>query len=159
MRRPHIFPKAALVDLVEQLIFEQPSRAPRAEIVYLKQEAEARKARTWQRRSVWRSWVAPLHLLRNVIYWDLEPFADAVVEVHHTEEGELRATVEPGRRSRPGWVRWLVRTRLIHSPLITAMCATWVILGWPREDTPALSALLARVFMAVILVIVNSILY
>ena len=84
---------------------------------------------------------------------------DPPCQVHRTEEGELRATVEPGRRSRPGWVRWLVRTRLIHTPLITATCAAWVILGWPREDTPALSALLARVSMAVILVIVNSILY
>ena len=159
VRRPHIFPKAALVDLVEQLILEEPSDAPRAEIVYLKQEEEARKARTWQRRTVWRSWVAPLHLLRNLIYWDLEPFADAVVQVHRTEEGELRARVEPGRRRRPRWVRWLVRTRLIHSPLITAACAGWVLLGWPREDTPALSALLARISMAVALIIVNGILY
>ena len=81
------------------------------------------------------------------------------MQVHRTEEGELRARVEPGRRRRPRWVRWLVRTRVIHSPLITAACAGWVLLGWPREDTPALSAFLARVSMAVALIIVNGILY
>lgn len=156
VRRPHIFPKAALVDLIEQFILEQPSERPWAEVVYLKQEAEACRARKWQRRTVWRSWTAPLHLLRNITYWDMEPFADAVVQVQRTESGELRATVEPGRKYRPRWARWLVRG---HSPLILAMCAAWILHGWPREDRPLHAAVLARMFMALAFIVVNAVLY
>ena len=159
VRRPHIFPKAALVDLIEQFILEQPSEMPRAEVVYVKQEEYSRRARKWQRRTVWRSWTAPLHLLRNFIYWDLEPFADAVVQVQRAEDGELRASVAPGRMRRPRWVRLLVKTRLMHTPLVAAVCIAWTLLGWPREDTPVLSATLARMLMAFMLIIINAVLY
>jgi len=134
---------------------------PRAEIVYIRQEEEelARRRSKWQRRTVWRSWTAPLHLLRNIIFWDLEPLADAVVQVQRTVDGELRASVGPGRKRRPDWVRWLTRTRLMHTPLVTAVCAVWAFNGWPREDAPALSATLARVLMAFLLIMLNAVLY
>ena len=74
-------------------------------------------------------------------------------------DGELRATVAPGRKRRPRWVLWLVRSWLVHTPLLTAACAVWVLHGWPREDTPVLSATLARALMAFMLVIVNAVLY
>lgn len=159
VRRPCVFPKAALVDLIEQLILEQPPDRPRAEIVYLQQEPEARAARKWQRRTVWRSWTAPLHVLRNVIYWDIEPFADAVVRVRRTDEGELRAGVERGRRRRPRWVLFLLRRGLVHAPLVAAGCVLWIGLGWPRADAPEAAAVCARVLMALVLLIVNAVLY
>ena len=129
-------------------------RPPPLKVVYLKQEAESRKARTWQRRTVWRSWVAPLHLIRNAVYWDLQRFADVVVTVQRTADGELRASAAAGRRRRPRWVLWLK-----NRYLIAAACAAWILLGWPRDDTPEVAAYLARVLLAFLLVIVNAVLY
>ena len=159
VRRPHTFPKAALVDIIEHFIFEQPAKTPHAQVIYLKQDPEACRARTWQRRAVWRSWTAPLHLLRNIIYWDLEPFADAVVQVQRTADGELRASVAPGQRRRPEWLRRLIRARLMHTPLLAVFCVGWIACGWPQADTPMLSATIARVFMAFGVLIVNAVLY
>ena len=100
-----------------------------------------------------------MHLLRNLVYWDLEQFADAVVRVEQTQEGELRASVARGQRRRPRWLRWLTRMQLMHTPFLTMTCVAWLFYGWPRADTPALSASLARMLTVFGLLIVNAVSY
>ena len=158
LRRPHTFPKAALVDMIETLILDCPPDRPRAQIVYYKQEPESRKARKWQRVTVWPSLVSPHHVLRNLVFWHLEPFADAVVTIGRSEVGKLEASVGPGRRRRPRWVRWHP-FRHFHTEMITLINIAWIILGWPRADTPEMSALVARLLLAGLVVVINAVLY
>ena len=82
------------------------------------------------------------------------------MQVQRSADGELRASVAPGRGLRPPWLRWLTRMRLMHTPLVVVLCVVWVVFGWPREDsTPALSATIARALMAFVFLIVNAVLY
>lgn len=146
--------------MVESLILNRPANAPRAQVVYLRQCEESRKQKTWQRRRVWKSWVAPLHVFRSLVYWDLEPFADVVVTVERdAASGQLLATAKPGRRWRPLWVRYLFTYAHWHSVCIVTACAVWIVWGWPRADTPVVAGYVARVLMAFLLVVVNAIIY
>ena len=157
LRRPHTFPKAAVVDMLETLILDRPRDAPAAQVVYFKQEPESRRERKWQRVEVWQSLVSPLHILRNLVYWDLEPLADAVVTVSRTANGELRASASAGRKWRPVWMR-MPPFRHFHTTMITACNVAWIIYGYPREDDARLSAILARLLLTGAVVLVNAVL-
>lgn len=163
LRRPHTFPKAALVEMLETLILDAPPDAPKAEVVYLRQEEESRRARRWQRWRVWRSIVAPLHLLRNVVYWQLDTFADAEVTVRrHPETGELRAHVAAGPKRRPRWMRWLPFVHF-HTQLVTVACIVFIGFGWPDRDPVGErcigAAYMSRLLIAGVFLVINAILY
>ncbi|KAL1523693.1 hypothetical protein AB1Y20_018624 [Prymnesium parvum] len=160
LRRPHTFPKAALADMVEEFILNQPKDAPLAEVVYVRQAEAGRRERKWQKSAVWRSLVAPLYWFKTCIYWDLEPFANAVVDVvDDAESGGLRAVVRAGRARRPRYMRFPI-VREHHAIATLIACGVWISpLGYPREETPALAAWLARILLALAFLIVNAVLY
>ena len=83
LERTHGFPKATFVDLFENLILDahRAGLPPGAKVTYLRQAPAGRAERTWQVYDYFPMTVAPLMLLKNFMYRDLEAFADAVVEV------------------------------------------------------------------------------
>ena len=107
---------------------------------------------------MWRSLVSPLHILRNLVYWDLKPLADAVVTVNRSASGDLRASVTAGRKWRPVWMR-RPPFRHFHTTMITCCNVLWILYGYPRRDRPTLSAYIARVLLTGAVVLVNAVLY
>ena len=160
LKRPHSFPKAILVDLIESFILEAPAEAPQAHIVYVKQAAAGRRERQWQRRAIHRSLVAPFHFLQNLVYRDVEAFADAVVEIQEDgKTGALRAAVRAGKRRRPRWMVRIPVFRHWHPLSVVALCAVWIAFGYPRADTPEVSEYVARALTAFVLAVASSSLY
>ena len=116
-----------------------------------------------QRWRVWRSLVAPLHVLRNVVYWRLDSFADAVVTVERQPDSAgLRAVVAAGRRRRPRWMRWFPFAHF-HTQLVTAGCLMWIGFGWPPRkpvgEMCTTAAYMSRLLLSAACLVLNAILY
>lgn len=85
LEKPTPWPKHILVDLLEKYRALDPDNA---HVVSYHRVAHA--VQTYGKLAETHGLVAPIHILRNIKYWDLERFADAVVEV---PEGSMSAEV------------------------------------------------------------------
>ena len=80
-----------------------------SKIVYIRQCDKVRKTKKWQKKEVWRSWVAPTKFLESFAFWDLQRYAEAVVDItpivaNGKETEGFQAKVREGKRLRPKWV-------------------------------------------------------
>lgn len=91
LRRPRIFPKAILIDLLEDEIFS--GRTDNVNLVVYKQVDHAKKKTDWGGpfQYLRSAYVHPLRPIRNVWYQDPVEFANAIVSV---PDGRKEAIVE-----------------------------------------------------------------
>lgn len=83
--KPTPWPKHILVDLLEKY-----RALDRDNVHVVSYHRVAHAVQTYGKLAETHGFIAPLHVLRNIKYWDLERFADAVVEV---PEGSMTAEV------------------------------------------------------------------
>lgn len=162
LSRPHTFPKGAVVDIFDRFILAPLSRgqAPKAEVIYIHQSPAARAAKKWQKHDIYRAWVSPIYLLRSLVYWDLAPFADVTVNVETGSDGKPVAVASRGRKRRPTWMLFPLFKHW-HTLGVLGVCAAWIALGYPRNDTHVscvVSAYMARTLTAFLILIWNAIL-
>ena len=101
LRRPRLFPKAILVELLESE-FLRHRRTDNAHVVMYKHVAHA-PAYLPRWRFLKPAYVHPLNPVRNYVYHDMHAFADVIVEV---AEGTDVASVRriPAPRRPPAWI-------------------------------------------------------
>ena len=90
LEKPTPWPKHILVDLLEKYRALDPDNV---HVVSYHRVAHA--VQTYGKLAETHGLIAPLHVLRNIKYWNLEKFADAVVEV---PEGSMTAEVRRTRK-------------------------------------------------------------
>ena len=69
------------------------------------------------------------------------------------------AVVRDGRAYRPWWARSAALTtafRHWHSFSVVALLGLWFACGWPRADTPAAAAYVARALLVVVFLAINA---
>ncbi len=183
LERTHMFPKATFVDLFENLVLDQHRRGaePLAKVVYLRQAAAGRSERAWQVYERFEVTVAPLEFLKNIMYRNLESFADAVVEVAAAgpelatpledvelvgedaaaasgARGPLVARVRAGRARKPTWMRCFPFVRYWHFWLLSFFGIFWIKYGFPDRQYPLFCMYLSRVLTVFLILLINAIL-
>ena len=95
LRRPRIFPKAILIDLLEDEFFH--GRTDNINLVVYRQVDHAAKKTDWggPYRYIKSAYVHPLRPIRNVWYGDPEEFADVVVSVPDGTKKAIVTTQTP----------------------------------------------------------------
>jgi len=157
IHRSRMFPKAILVDILEDQWFRGKKGRDNVHVVYYDQVLDDdHPNRFYQEYTNIRSFVNPLYFTRNFVYWDLKRFADIIVKV---PAGSDTAVMEhqPGRATPPAFLRYSQGIFVTSTTLVFLL--NGVVPDWLLEEVGADGSDATRKALAVGWVLLNWIIY